>query len=394
MLRLMLQRLCLSIFLCLFTFAVQGWAAPETPDKPAAPPAKDVLVFTNGDTLTGTFVRSTGANVTFKSDMAGELTIGWDKIKELKAAGRYAVLEKGFKTKSSRKLNDARIPQGTVTMADQTITVQQDAGPPTTVSTKDTEFILDNATYEKDLRGHPGLFADWNGALTGGATLVRATQNSVTFTGLINLVRIAPSATWLDPRSRDTVNVLETYGNITQTDVAETKTSIFHADAEHDFYFSPRAYALLNTSFDHNLSQGLSFQQIYGGGIGLTVVKTPKQELDIKAQVQYETQTFVVVPGSAPGTTANPNTNLIGGTFAENYMHKFKLVTFNEQLQLIPAFNQVQDFSTVAQAGFIFPVYKRLSFSANALDTYLGNPQSGAERNSFQFVTGITYKLK
>jgi len=398
MVRLM-RRLCFSMLLCSLTFAAPPWAAAQAPAKPAAPPPdKDVLVFSNGDTLTGTFERSTGANVTFKSDMAGEITIGWDKIKELKAAGRYAVLESGFKTKSSRKLNDARIPQGTVTMTDQTVTVQGDAGPPTTVATKDTEFIIDNQSYEKELRGHPGLFSDWNGALTGGATLVYATQNSQTFTGAVNLVRLVPNVSWLDPRSRDTVNVLETYGKVTQPNVdapdTVTKTSIFHADAEHDLYFSPRAYGLVNTSFDHNYSQGLSLQQIYGVGIGLTVVKDAKQELDVKAQVQYEAQSFQVIPGSAVGTLPNPDTNLIGGTFAENYFRKLKHVTFNEQLQLIPAFNSVQDFSVVGQAGLVFPVYKRLSFSVNSLDTYLGDPQSGAKRNSFQFITGITYTLK
>jgi len=389
----MMRRLCLLLSLFVVSLAVLQCAVAETPDKPAEA-AKDVLVFNNGDQLTGKFVSSTGANVIFKSDMAGEITVGWDKIKELRASGRYAVLEKGFKAKSWRKLDEARIPQGTITMADQTVTVQGEGGPPATVSTKDTELILDAPTYEKDLHGKPGIFGDWNGGLTGGATLVRATQNSVTFTGVVNLVRVAPSASWLDPRNRDIVNVLETYGNITQSGAPETKTSIFHADAEHDLYFSPRAYALVNTSFDHNLSQGLGFQQIYGGGIGLTVVKDAKQELDMKAQAQYEAQSFVVVPNSPMGTLPNPNTNLIGATVAENYVRKFKLFTFNEQLQLIPAFNSVQDFSVVGQAGLVFPVYKRFSFTASALDTYLGDPQDLAERNSFQFVTGITYRLK
>lgn len=400
MVRLM-RRLCFLMLFCLLTFAALNRATAQAPAKPAdaAPPApKDVLVFSNGDTLTGTFERSTGANVTFKSDMAGEITIGWDKIKELKAAGRYAVLESGFKTKSSRKLNDARIPQGTVTMTDQTISVQGDAGPPTTVATKDTEFIIDNTSYEKELRGHPGLFSDWNGALTGGATLVYATQNSQQFSGAVNLVRLVPNVAWLDPRSRDTVNVLETYGKTTQPNAGApdtvTKTSIFHADAEHDMYFSPRAYGLLNISFDHNYAQGLSFQQIYGGGIGLTVVKDAKQEFDVKAQIQYEAQSFQVVPGSAPDTLPNPNNNLIGGTFAENYLRKMKHVTFNEQIQLVPAFNSVRDFSVVGQAGLIFPVYKRFSFSINTLDTYLGDPQVDAKRNSFQLITGITYTLK
>jgi hypothetical protein len=353
---------------------------------------KDVLIFNNGDQLTGKFERSTGANVTFKSDMAGEITVGWDKIKELHASGRYAVLQKGFKEQGSRKINNARIPQGTLTVEHQTIAVKQDAGPPVEVPTKDSEFILDNTTYEKDLRGQPGFLADWNGAVTAGATLVRATQNSETFTGAVNLVRTAPNVTWLDPRSRDLVDFADTYGKVTQTGVADVKTSIFHADAEHDIYFSPRAYGLASVAFDHNYSQGLNLQQIYGGGIGLTVFKKPTTELDIKAQAQYETQSYGAVPPAT--TSATPNTNLFGATFAENYMRKFKTIVFTQQLELIPAFNVLQDYSAVGQAGVVFPVYKRLSFTANATDNFLNDPAPGAVKNSFQFVTGITYKLR
>jgi hypothetical protein len=387
----------LSVFLLLLvcSFGSIAWAMEA--DKPADPgkdPGKDVLVFANGDQLTGTLVRTAGGNVTFKSDMAGEITIPWARVKELRTAGRFAVLEKGFKEQGSRKLNDAHIPQGTITMQDQIIAVQGDAGPPQTVSTKDTEFVLDNATYEKDLRGQPGFLAGWNGALTGGATLVRATQNTETFTGAINLVRLAPTVSWLDPRTRDLVNVLETYGSVTQTNVPSVKTSIFHADGEHDIYYSPRAYALGNISFDHNLSQGLDLQQIYGAGIGLTLLKKPNQQLDIKAQAQYETQNYGLVPGTTPGTPTTPDTHLIAATFAENYMRKYKTLTFTEQIQLIPAFNVLQDYSAVAQAGVVFALYKRLSFTVNGLDTFLNDPASGAQKNSFQLVTGITYKLK
>ena len=71
-----------------------------------------------------------------------------------------------------------------------------------------------------------------------------------------------------------------------------TKTAIYHADAERDEYFSPRFFALGQTAFDHNFSQDLDLQQIYGGGIGWTALKTPKQELDLKATMQYEKQQF------------------------------------------------------------------------------------------------------
>ena len=49
----------------------------------AGKPAPDVIVFTNGDQLTGTLERATGDSFVFKSDVVGEVTVSADKIKEL-----------------------------------------------------------------------------------------------------------------------------------------------------------------------------------------------------------------------------------------------------------------------------------------------------------------------
>ena len=54
---------------CVAALGVCGMAQ----DK--AKPAPDVILFTNGDQLTGTVERGVGDNIVFKSDMAGELTI-------------------------------------------------------------------------------------------------------------------------------------------------------------------------------------------------------------------------------------------------------------------------------------------------------------------------------
>ncbi len=56
----------------------------------AAPkPAPDVIVFTNGDQLTGTLERADGDSFVFKSDIVGEVTVSADKIKELHTSGKY-----------------------------------------------------------------------------------------------------------------------------------------------------------------------------------------------------------------------------------------------------------------------------------------------------------------
>ncbi len=264
------------------------FAAPMHAQAPAAPAAgTDVIVFTNGDQLTGKLLREVGGSVTFHSDIAGDISVDWDKIKSIKTGQQFAVMQQGQHV--TRKTADADIVQGNVQVEDNQVKVTQATGGATKdIPVKDAQYVIDKGTYTQELRGNPGFFSGWAGSVTAGATLIEATQNSRNFTGSAALVRAIPSVTWLDPRDRTLVDFTGAYGSVTQPGTAGTKTNILHGDAEHDWYFSPRLYFLVDAAWDHNYSQGLSLQQSYGGGIGYTVIKEPKQQLDIKFDVHYE----------------------------------------------------------------------------------------------------------
>ena len=62
----------------------------------------------------------------FHSDMAGDVTVDWAKIKEIRSTQKFAVMEKGVKP--SRKTQDSTVPQGTITLADQNVQVHTDSG--------------------------------------------------------------------------------------------------------------------------------------------------------------------------------------------------------------------------------------------------------------------------
>ena len=80
----------------------------------AAPP--DVLVLSNGDTLHGKFVNAINGKVTFHSDPLGDVTLEWDKIKELHTSGNFAVFDKNVKI--SGKKGAAAFPTGTLEVAE------------------------------------------------------------------------------------------------------------------------------------------------------------------------------------------------------------------------------------------------------------------------------------
>jgi len=224
---------------------------------------------------------------------------------------------------------------------------------------------------------------------------VRSTQNGTTISAGAALVREVPGVSFLPPHNRTMFNLAEAYGKLTTPVIPQTtppspesvvKTNIFHADAEFDRYFSPRLYALADTAFDHNFSEGLQLQQIYGAGLGYTAIKQPAQQLDLKAEIHYEEQKFIGDVG---------NQNLIGALFGESYRRSLPLrLVFTESGTVDPAFNNTNAYSAHVQAALAIPAYKRLSFSVSGADDYLHNPPLGYRNNSVQFVTGITYSLR
>ena len=381
-------------------------AGAEPEKKPAAPP--DVLVLSDGDTLHGKFVNEIGGKVTFHTDSLGDVTITWDKIKELHTAEKVGVLEKSASSKGKHAA--PQIPTGTIDVTDGKLTLNSQGGSAEPIPVAKAAYVMDDATLRKQVLSAPGFFEGWNGAATAGATLVSATTDQYTFSGAISLVRAVPVVPWLDPRNKTLFGLTESYGKLTQPAYSYaatppatgnvlvpanvTKSSIFHLGAERDQYFSSRVYALAQIAFDHNYAQDLQIQQIYGGGLGWTVIKTPKQELDLKGTAQYEQQQFT--PGSG-----NVNQDLFGSTFMANYLAHVNKITYTQSLAYIPAYNQLSAYSATETNTVAFPAFKNFSFSVGTLDTYLNDaPFQGTSStpptkpNSFQFTMGLTYAIK
>jgi uncharacterized protein DUF481 len=383
-------RALLAAFLVAAAVSFAQTPAAQTPvakDPPKPPP--DVLVFANGDQLTGTLERGVGDSVVFKSDMTGEVTVPLAKVKELRSSGKFVVLLK------SAPVSQKPASTGSIAFGDKQLTIQSPSGAPATLPTDKIGYIIDEATYQREISRSAGPFTGWNGALNGGATIVRATDYGETFSAGLGLVRAIPTVPYLPARNRTSFDVQETYGKLTSpvipqttppSPAAVTVTSIFHGDAERDEYFSPRFFALAQTALDHNYAQGLSLQQVYGIGIGWTPFTSDKQRLDLKGTVQYERQAF---------QTASSNQELVGSTFSELYHRNLpRKLVFTESVNIVPAWNNSNAYSTNVTGTLAMPVYKRLSLTFTITDNFLNDPSVGYNKNSFQFITAASYTLK
>ncbi len=363
--------------LCVFAALLRGQpAGPAKPDP-------DVLLFMDGEKLTGSFVKSTGSALTFKSDALGEITVDWSKVKELQSSAKVAVIPKSVRLR--KPVDTASIPQGTLSVQDQQVHLTATpAEQSKTIPVADAGLIIDQAGFQNALTHQPGFFRAWKGTATLGAAVVNATQDSESFTGAISLVRSIPTESWLEPSNRTILNLSAAYGEVTQPSTPTIKTAIFHGDLEQDKYFSPKFYAFGQGAFDHNFSQGLDLQQTYSLGVGYTVIQRANETLDVKGSVSYIRQEF----------SGGPSESLVGSVFAEAFHRKFKRgLVLDQRLNLVPAWNDTSAFSAIFNALLTMPVYKRINGSAGVVDSYLNNPPPGFNKNSVQLTIGITYVL-
>ncbi|GAC1426270.1 MAG: hypothetical protein NVSMB62_23730 [Acidobacteriaceae bacterium] len=377
-----------AILLLVLTCAGPSIAPALGQDK-AAKPAPDVIVFTNGDQLSGILERGVGNSIIFRSDMAGEITVTLDRVRELRSSGSFAVLRKDVQPTRQNVL------PGTLIYEAGKLTVAEPTAEPEVVPVAQIGYIIDQPTYDMELERKPGARYGWHGNVNGGATLVRSTNNGDTLSVGISLNRAIPAVPYLPARNRTSFNLQETYGKLTQPVIPKTNppapplialTSIFHTDAERDEYFSTRFYGLVQTSFDHNYAQGLDLQQIYGGGIGWTPLKTPIHQLDIKADVHYENQQF---------RRSSSNLDLVGSTLSETYRRYLpRKLVLTETASILPAWNNTQAYSANGSVALALPLLRRLSLTVTSTDNFLNDPSPGYKKNSFQFITGASYTLR
>jgi hypothetical protein len=364
---------------------VQVLYAQAPPNSQSEPkPEPDVLITTNGEKLIGHLVRSAGASVSFHSDTLGDVTVDWSSIQELHSPKRFAVIRKGVEL--HREADAAAVAQGTIAMTGQVIAVNPSGGQAAqTIPVGDAGYVVDASSFENTWEHNTGFLEDWTGTVTAGSSFLQATQQDRSFSGGISLVRAVPPENWLTARNRTTFNFSGSHGVLSQPNTPEIRTTIFHADAERDQYFTRRVYGFGLVMYDHNHSQGLYLQQMYGGGIGWTIISDSVQTFDVKGCANFENQRF----------QTSASHQLVGSIFQVRYNRKLPYgIEFNEQLTIVPAWDDLHASSTAFNAGLTMAVYKHLGLTTGVIDSFLNDPPSGFKKNSFQLTTGLTYSLR
>jgi putative salt-induced outer membrane protein YdiY len=344
----------------------------------------DQVIMKNGDHLTGTVVKSDGRILVLHTDYAGDLTLDFKSITQIKTEKELHVSTTDKKTvvgpvtESDGRLEVATKPSGAVeVLASNVATLRDDA---------------EEAAFEKTL--HPGLRRGWNGGANVGFSLARGNSQTTNLALAINAVH---------PTLSDKITIyLTSIDTNNQLATPSTVANLITGGVRYDRNFNPKTFGFGSGDFMSNALQYLDLRSVYTGGVGYHFIKSGSTTLDLLAGVNYTHETYSDGPQVTPGTVppilvSYGVTNKFAAlTLGEELMHKAgKTTVLTQKFYFYPdlsgsyggQYRGEFDFGAVTKIG------KWLGWQNQFTDLYVSNPPTGTKDNDVIFTTGLNFSF-
>jgi putative salt-induced outer membrane protein YdiY len=339
----------------------------------------DQITLKTGDRLTGTVVKSDGKELVLHTDAAGDVTLKFDDIQEIKTDADLHVTIKGGKT----AVGPVTTTDGNLQIATKTGIVEAPKA--------DVTLIRNDAeqqAYDKSL--HPGLMHGWEGGINVGFSVARGNSQTENLALAFN----AAHPTLHDKITLYASSINTTNGLATPSTVASLEQGGFRYDRD----VNPKLFVFGAGDFMANALQFLDLRQVYGGGFGFHAIKTDRTILDFLGGLNYTHETYsngkLLVPAAPP----NPSV-------FESYgkTNKFAALTLGEELDtslgkstvltqnvgFFPNLQQTGEYRFTFNLGTVTKLKKWLGWQNQFGDIYISNPPTGSKSNDVILTTGL-----
>ena len=234
----------------------------------------DQVTLKNGDRLTGTVVKSDGKTLVLHTDAAGDVTMQFTAIQEIKTDQELHVSLKGGKT-----------AVGPVTTTDGKLEIATKTAGTVEASKDDVTLIRNDAeqtAYDKSL--HPGLRHGWTGGANVGFSVARGNSETENLALAFNAVHASLNdKITLYASSIDTTNNLAT---------PSTVANLNTGGLRYDRNVNPRLFAFGAADFMSNALQYLDLRAVYTGGFGFHAIKSDHTTLNFLGGINYTHETY------------------------------------------------------------------------------------------------------
>ncbi len=338
----------------------------------------DQVTLKNGDRLSGTVVKGDGKTLVLHTDAAGDVTINFDAIQDIKTDAELHV-----------SLKDGKTAVGPVTTSDGKIEIAAKGGA-TVEAAKDDVTIIRNdaeqAAYDKSL--HPGLMHGWNGGLNVGFSVARGNSETENLALAFNAVH---------PTLNDKLTLyatsIDTQNNLaTPSTVANLETG----GLRYDRNLNPKLFAFGAADLMSNALQYLDLRQVYTGGFGLHAIKTDRTILDFLGGVNFTHETYSngaeITPVTTPPTFVSYGVThrYVALTLGETLNQKMgKSTALTQDFTFYPNLQQTGEYRGTFDLGTVTKLNKWLGWQNQFQDIYVSNPPTGSKKNDVLFTTGL-----
>jgi hypothetical protein len=351
-------------------------------------PAKsqDVILFNNGDRLSGKLVEAAHDGVTFAGTATGTVSLPWNTIQRINLnQSSLAVTSKLNSTSSEPNQFTAKLDAIEV-HANNLALIQSGAGPALTVPIVD---FISISPPSPSSTPPASIVKGWRGSLQLQDSLTGATQKKYDLAGSLHVGR--------STKSRDafrhqvtSINLQEDFGEASKPNASPVRTALYEGILEHEVYLNDKgsAYLFGLGDFYHNLSLGMNFQQSYGLGVGWNG-QYKRHRFGFVGDVRYVSEDLY-----APGTSLK----LAASGLSEYYSYTFswpkkKPISFDERLLFVPSFNQSKAYQARGTAGLRLPLTPKFSIGIREYDDYLRNSPKGTNQNYSKVSLTLNYSI-
>ena len=329
----------------------------------------DQVVLRNGDRLTGTIEKSDDKSLVMKTEFAGEVTIQWAAIQDIKSEQPLHV-----------ELKEGNTVVGPVTSSDGKIEVSTKTSGNMEVP-KDSIVVMrsDAAQAAWEKLQHPGYLEGWEGGVNVGFGLTAGnseTKNlALAFTGTRTGLH--------DKLSLYAGSVYETNGLAPPGTRVTANTN--KGGARYDRDITPRLFAFVNADFFTDALQDLNLRSVFGGGLGFHAIKTANTTLDFLGGITYTRENYTQL---AP--LPHLIHNFAAAQIGDEFMRKWRGSTvITQKAYFFPDFSDAGEYRATFDLGTVTKINKWLGWQNTFGDVYVTNPPEGKKKNDLVFTTGL-----
>ncbi len=329
----------------------------------------DQVTLKNGDRLTGSIEKSDEKSLVIKTEFAGEVTVQWPAIQEIKSEQPLHISLKGGQN-----------IVGPVSTTDGKIEVAtKNTG--NVEASKDAVLVMRSNTEQTawEKQQHPGLLQGWDGGVSVGFGLTAGnseTKNlAVGFTGFRTGLH--------DKLSLYAASVYSTNGLAPAATRVTANSN--KGGARYDRDITPRLFGFVNTDFFTDGLQDLNLRSVFGGGLGLHAIKSSTTTLDLLGGIVYTRENY-----TQPAPLPHLIHSFAAAQIGDEFLHKLgKSTVITQRAYFFPDFNEGGEYRATLDFGTVTKINKWLGWQNTFGDVYVTNPPTGKKKNDVVFTTGL-----